>query len=88
MEFEQLGAPKGCVPFSPAASRREMQGFRYASGHRIHVGDRVTAPAHPEWGTLKVRALNPMSGRVVASSPTARVRQVEPSELAWAGEAE
>lgn len=86
MEQETFGAPMGCVPFNPVTAKREMAGFRYASGHRIEVRDEVTVPAHPEWGTLKVRALNPVGMRVLVSSQGSGAYSVEPCELAYAGD--
>lgn len=82
MEYERLGSPDRHLAFDPV---KTMAGLRYASGHAVHVGDEVTVPAHPEWGVLKVRALCPAAGRVVASNLEAGAQRLEPSELAFKG---
>lgn len=60
---------------------KRRDGFRYADGRRINVGDTVMLKNDRQSGLLRVRALNPGGMRVVVSNQTSGALSVEPCEL-------
>lgn len=53
--------------------------FRYAGGETPHVGDVIAVDAHPEWGELKVRAVDDQRWHVVASNREVGAKRIASS---------